>query len=123
MPHPRDQKHYALTRQQLLRGAAAATLGAGAIATLAGCEDTTTARGASETGAGRSRFVVEKPTGPDGLPLPRPDNSVTWALTDDNPMVDDGRRTEGGTLQIYNYADYVWPGLLKAFSKRYNCQV
>ena len=66
---------------------------------------------------------MPKPTGPDGLPLPRTDNSVTWAITDDNPPIEDGLKPEGGTLQVYNYADYICPGLVKKFEKQFNCKV
>ena len=59
----------------------------------------------------------------DGLPLPRPDYSVTWAVTADNPPIKEGLQPEGGTLNLYNYADYIWPGLIKRFEKQYNCQV
>ena len=37
-----------------------------------------------------AKLVVPKPTGPGGLPLPRPDNAVTWAITDDE-QADRGR--------------------------------
>jgi spermidine/putrescine transport system substrate-binding protein len=69
------------------------------------------------------KLVVPRPTGPDGLPLPRPDYSVTWAVTADNPPIKEGLQPEGGTLNLYNYADYIWPGLIKRFEKQYNCQV
>jgi spermidine/putrescine transport system substrate-binding protein len=48
---------------------------------------------------------------------------VTWALLDDNKTVASGRNGEGGTLRLYNYADYIYPGLLKKFEKAYNCKV
>ena len=69
------------------------------------------------------KLVVPRPTGPNGLPLPRPDYSVTWAITDDNPPIKEGLQPEGGTLNVYNYADYIWPGLVKRFEKQFNCQV
>ncbi|HMG99608.1 MAG TPA: hypothetical protein VK546_11850, partial [Gaiellales bacterium] len=58
--HPREHR---LTRRNLVRGAIGAGGGNPAV----------------------QKFVVPKPTGPNGLPLPRTDNSVTWAITDDNP--------------------------------------
>ena len=97
MRHPKDRS--GVTRKQLLRGAAAAVGGAGAVAALAACQNTTTAIGACEDGTGEgtvaggdggglaSNLVVAKPTGPGGLPLPRTDNSVTWAITDDNQPI------------------------------------
>jgi hypothetical protein len=34
---------------------------------------------------------------------------VTWAITDENKPVKDGRSAEPGPLRIYNYADYLDP--------------
>src|SRR5260221_127169 len=86
MAHPKDRS--GLTRRQLLQGAAGTVVGAGALGLVAGCENTTTPLGG---GTGESnKFVESKPTGPKGLPLPPPDNSVTWAITADNPMVLEG---------------------------------
>jgi spermidine/putrescine transport system substrate-binding protein len=123
MSHPKDGR---VSRRRLLQGAAGIALGTGAAGALSGCANTTTPIGACETGGptgANAELVVAKPTGPGGLPLPRPDNSVTWAITDDNKPVADGRKTEGGTLRIYNYADYLYPALIKKFEKQYGCQV
>ncbi len=111
MAHPKDRS--GLTRRQLLQGAAGTVVGASALGLVAGCENTTT-----PIGGGTS-----KPTGPGGLPLPRPDNSVTWAITPDNPIIPEGTAVEKGPLTIYNYADYIWPGLLKRFEKQYDTKV
>jgi spermidine/putrescine transport system substrate-binding protein len=124
MAHPKDRP--GLTRGQLLRGATVAVLGAGGAAVLAACQNTTTPIGACEPGQGGglpSRLVEAKPTGPGGLPLPRTDNSVTWAITDDNPMIPEGGTPEGGTLNVFNYADYIWPGLVKKFQREFDCKV
>jgi len=67
--------------------------------------------------------VVAKPTGPGGLPLPRTDNSVTWAITDDNKAIADGKPAEGGPLKVYNYADYVDPVTVKKFQKQTGAKV
>lgn len=91
-------------------------LGVGALGLLAGCEDTTTPIGSCE-GDGSSNLVIPKPVGPGGLPLPRPDNAVTWAITSDNEPIPDGVGDEHGPLGIYNYADYLDPGLVKKFEK------
>lgn len=119
MAHPRDRPGF--SRRRLLQGAAGGALGVGALGALTGCQNTTTPIGACDTGG--SDLVVAKPTGPGGLPLPRPDNSVTWAITDDNPMIPEGGTPEGGTLRIFNYADYIDPGLVKKFGKQYDCEV
>ncbi len=133
MKHPKDRS--GLTRRQLLRGAAAAAVGVGAAGALAGCQNTTTPIGYCEdTGDGTvaggaggttlsSNLVVAKPTGPGGLPLPRNDNSVEWAITDDNPKIPDGIKPEGGTLRIFNYADYIDPGSRQEVRKQFDCKV
>jgi len=120
MAHPKDGN--GLTRARLLRGAAGATLGVGAVGALTGCENTTKPLG-SGSGPTESRFVESKPVGPGGLPLPRPDNAVTWAVTADNQPILDARPVEAGPLKVYNYADYVWSGLIKRFEKQYSTKV
>jgi spermidine/putrescine transport system substrate-binding protein len=120
--HPHEHR---LTRRNLVRGAIGAGAAVGVAGVAAGCANTTTPVGAG-AGAGNpavQKFVVPKPTGPAGLPLPRTDNSVTWAITDDNPPIKEGLQPEGGTLNLYNYADYIWPGLVKRFEKQFNCSV
>jgi spermidine/putrescine transport system substrate-binding protein len=77
---------------------------------------------AGATGAA-AELVVPKPTGPAGLPLPRTDNSVTWAITDDNKPVKDGVKPEAGPLRIYNYPDYFDPATLKKFEKEFSTKV
>lgn len=119
MAHPRDRR--GLTRHQLLKRAGGAALGVGALGALAGCENTTTPIGGG--GATNSKFVESRPLGPGGLPLPRPDYAVTWAITSDNQPVPEGRATESGPLKLYNYADYIWPGLIKRFEKQHNTKV
>jgi spermidine/putrescine transport system substrate-binding protein len=122
MGHPKDRP--GLTRRRLLQGAVGSAVGVGAAGFLAGCENTTTPIGACEGGSGTaSEFVVAKPTGPGGLPLPRTDNSITWAITDTNKPIPSGRPTESGTLNVYNYADYIWPGLVKRFEKQFGADV
>lgn len=90
--------------------------GVGGAAFLAGCENTTTPIGACDTGEGTTSFAEPKPVGPGGLPLPRPDNSVTWKILDDNQPIADGMKPSG-VLALYNYADYLDPSLIKKFQK------
>jgi spermidine/putrescine transport system substrate-binding protein len=123
MAHPKDRS--GITRRQLARGAAGAVAGTGIVAGLAACENTTTPVGADSGGptGAAAKLVVQKPTGPAGLPLPRTDNAVTWAITDDNKPVKDGRSPEQGPLRVYNYADYLDPATLKKFQKEFNTKV
>lgn len=120
MAHPKDRP--SLTRRQLLGRAAGGALGLGAVGLLAACQNTTTPIGAGGSGAG-SGLVEPKPLGPGGLPLPRPDNSVTWAITPDNQPIPDGRANEAGPLTVYNYPDYLDPVVLKRFTKETGAQV
>ena len=121
--HPKDRS--GITRRQLARGAAGAVAGAGVVAGLAACENTTTPVGAEAAGAtgASAELVVQKPTGPGGLPLPRTDNSVTWAITDENKPIKDGLKPEPGPLRIYNYADYLDPATIKRFQKQFSTKV
>ncbi len=123
MEHPRD--HARFNRRQFVRGTAGAAAGIGAIGALAGCDNTTTPIGAEAAGptGAAAELVVQKPTGPAGLPLPRPDNSVTWAITDENKGIPDGRPAEGGPLRVYNYADYVDPATVKKFQAETSTKV
>jgi spermidine/putrescine transport system substrate-binding protein len=120
MAHPKDRS--GLSRKEFLTGAAAGAVGVGALGAVAACQNTTTPIGAGEGGAG-SPLVEPKPVGPGGLPLPRPDNSVTWAITDDNQPVAEGAPVEAGPLQIYNYPDYIYPALVKKFEQQYGTKV
>jgi spermidine/putrescine transport system substrate-binding protein len=122
--HPKES---GINRRQLLRRSAVAAVGLSAAGALAGCENTTTPIGASDAAGDVSgaaaKLVVAKPVGPAGLPLPRPDNSVTWAITDDNKPIADGVKPEAGPLRIYNYADYVDPATVKKFQQKFNAKV
>src|SRR5580658_6725797 len=65
-------------------------------------------------------------TGPVGkpLPLPRPNNPVTWPLYADNRPIKSGLLPErDATLKIYNWVAYVNPQSLDDFGKKYNCKV
>jgi spermidine/putrescine transport system substrate-binding protein len=58
------------------------------------------------------------------VPLPRPNNPVTWPRFADNPAIKSGLPPEtGATLQIYNWVAYVNQSCLNNFAKKYNCKV
>jgi len=123
MDHPKDRSR--ISRRQFVRLAAGSAVGVGAAGALSGCENTTAPIGANSGGLSgeAAELVVGKPTGPGGLPLPRPDNAVTWAITATNKPIADGRPTERGPLSVYNYADYIDPALIKRFEKQYSTSV
>jgi spermidine/putrescine transport system substrate-binding protein len=123
MGHPKDRS--GLTRRQLIGGAAGGALAVGTAGFLSACENTTEPIGASAAGpAGpAAKLVVPRPVGPGGLPLPRPDNAVTWAITDDNRPIKDGLPVEKGPLNVYNYANYIDPATVKKFEKKFGASV
>ena len=57
------------------------------------------------------------------LQLASPDHPVRWQIQDSNPPIADGLSPESGPLILYNYADYVAPGVVKAFEKEYGVEV
>ena len=61
--------------------------------------------------------------GPDGLPIGRPDLPVKLPIFDDNKPLADGLAPEKGTLDVFNFADYVNPDTLKKFEQRYKVKV
>jgi spermidine/putrescine transport system substrate-binding protein len=59
-----------------------------------------------------------------GIPLPRPNNPVTWPLFKDNPAIKSGLPPEqGATLRIFNWVAYLNPQVMKDFGKKFNCKV
>ena len=101
----------AVSRRAFLRRGAGSTAGlvlGGALGSaLAACSDAVLAN-----------------TGHKSLPLPRPNNRVTWPVYADNQPVKTGLQAERkATLRIYNWVAYVNPKVLKDFGKKYNCNV
>ncbi|MBA2457203.1 MAG: spermidine/putrescine ABC transporter substrate-binding protein, partial [Nocardioidaceae bacterium] len=103
--HPRERPIF--DRRRFLRHTLYLSLGAAAGPTILGAcaaDSTTTSSAAA-------------------LPLARPDNPVTLPLHDDIPPIADGLEPESGTLKIFNYFDYIAPGVLKAFGDEYGVEV
>ena len=74
------------------------------------------ARAAAARGSSATRPRAARST-PSGIPLARRDYPVTLPRVGDH--VATGAKPErGGELQIYNYADYLNPAVLKAFGKQ-----
>ena len=116
--HPRegwteDRRQDGLSRRGFLKqGAAAGLLASGASSLLAACSSGTT----SGTTSGNLKS--------GGIPLPRPNNPVTWPLSADNTAIKSGLAPEkNATLRLFNWVAYINPDCLKAFGKKYNCKV
>ncbi len=99
-----------LARRDLLRGGLWLTVGVGAAPLLAACGSNSSSGAAANGGA--------------PYPLARPDQPVTLSIKDSNPPIDDGLDPEsGGTFNILNYAQYMAPGVMKAFGKKHGVSV
>jgi spermidine/putrescine transport system substrate-binding protein len=114
--HPRERP---TTRRQFLirAGTVVGTL-AGADALLSACG------GSSKSGA----FVPPTTTngkliGPGGIPLARRDQPVTLPLYDDNVAIDSGLDLEAGPLNVFNWASYINPAIVRKFEKEFNVKV
>ena len=94
-----------LARRDVLRGGLWAAVGLGAAPLLAACGD----NGSGQAISGGAPY-----------PLARPDQPVTLTIKDSNPPIDNGLEPEqGGTFNILNYAQYMAPGVMKAFGKKH----
>jgi spermidine/putrescine transport system substrate-binding protein len=118
---PSKSPEEGLSRRSLLRRGGALAATAGAAAALAGCENTTTPVAAGDAGGG-GKGILGDPTagGPvdsAGIPLARKDYPVVLPKLGD-PVKSSTKPERGGELQIYNYADYLNPEVLKAFGKQ-----
>ena len=111
--HPREgwteDRRGLITRRGFLKGSAgAALLAGGAGPLLEAC-----------SAAGTSGALTS-----GGIPLPRPNNPVTWPIYKDNPAIKSGLPVEqNATLRIFNWVAYLNPQCMKDFGKKYNCQV
>jgi len=90
-------------RQALQRGFAAALLAGGGASLLDAC----------------APYLV----GANNIPLPRPNNPVTWPLADNQPIASGMAPETGATLQVYNWVAYINQACVNSFAKKYNCKV
>ena len=112
--HPREgwsedrARQPGMSRRAFIKGSAGAGLLASGLGPLlAAC-----ASGSNTTG------------GPTTIPLPRPNNPVTWPVFHDNQAIKSGLKPEqGATLKLYNWVAYINPQTLKNFAKKYNVPV
>ncbi len=97
-----------LSRRTLLKAALAGVAAPGVAGLLSACGSSNSA------------------TSPSGVKetIPAPDNPVKWPISTKNPPIKSGLMPEkGSTLRIYNYADYLAPGVIKAFEKKFDVDV
>ena len=98
--HPREGwQGHGMPRRSFLKGSVTAA----ALAALAGC--------ASDL------------TGSGSVPLPRPNNPVTWPVFTGNGPIKSGLAAErDATLQIYTWEAYINQAVVNAFTKKYKCK-
>jgi spermidine/putrescine transport system substrate-binding protein len=94
-----------LSRRGLLRTAAFLGVGVPTVgALLQACSDPDTGGGAA-------------------LEIATPDHPVRWPIAEGNEPIADGLQPEQGPLQLYNYADYLAPAVLKSFEEKFGVEV
>jgi len=108
MAHPREgwQGHGAprkLTRRSFLGTAGGALAALGAAPLLQGC-----ASGLAGSGT---------------VPLPRPDNPVTWPVAGNASIKSNLAPEQGATLQVYTWVAYINQDVVNSFAKKYKCKV
>jgi spermidine/putrescine transport system substrate-binding protein len=59
----------------------------------------------------------------DGIVIGTPQNPVKQPLFDDNPPIESDLEPEAGPLKLYNWADYIWPRVLKDFENEFGVEV
>jgi spermidine/putrescine transport system substrate-binding protein len=116
-----------LSRREFLRRASAAGIAMPtAAALLAACGS------GAQTGVGGSPSAssgASNKYGTGGIagapyPLARPDAPVTWTIQPDNQPIASGMSPESGaTVQVLRWPYYLDDGVLKAFEKKYKCNV
>ena len=90
-------------RQALKRGLAATLLAGGGASLLDAC----------------APYLV----GPTNVPLPRPNNPVTWPTAGAKTIPDGQQPESGATLQVFNWVAYINQACVNSFAKKYKCKV
>ena len=121
--HPKERaaRQTGMTRREVLKRSAAASLALPGAAMLL---DACTKPGTVSSGGGsHAQGPGEGSYWPAGSPYPlaRQDSPVTWKLWRE-PIKSGLAPEKGATLQIYNWNDYIWLKVVRQFCKAYNCQ-
>lgn len=114
--HPRERP--TSRRQFLIRAGAVIGTLAGADALLAACGGSAKVA-ATTTGTGKTGALM----GPGGIPLARRDRPVTLPLYSDNEPIASGLNLEAGPLNLFNWASYINPAVVRKFEKEFKVKV
>lgn len=111
--HPREGENGPMSRRDFLRRSAGAAVAfPSAAAILAACR-----KRADTVGGGTDGVTIADL-------LARRDKPVTLPIFDDNPPIESGLSPEpGATLRVYNWVDYMRPGILDRFAKEFGVKV
>jgi spermidine/putrescine transport system substrate-binding protein len=119
-PKERPASYEGMTRRELLkRSAAASLLLPSAAAILEACSKPGAVSSSSThtNGPGAGRYWPAS----SPYPLARQDSPVTWKLWRE-PIKSGLAPEKGATLQIYNWADYIWKKVVQQFCDAYDCK-
>ena len=105
--HPRERR---TTRRKFLLASG------GTVAALSGAD--ALLRAADALGA-----LGAAPIGPGGIPRARRSSPVALPYYPDNHPIDSGKSPERGPLEIFTWADYIYPKVVKQFEKQYGVKV
>src|SRR5258708_8696489 len=120
--HPKERPawHGGMTRRDLLKRSAAASL---AMPSMAAILDACSKPGTSPGGSAHANGPGVGKYWPAGSPYPlaRQDSPVKWKLWRE-PIKSGLAPEKGATLQIYNWADYIFLKFVKELCAAYNCK-
>ena len=108
MRHPREHPLFRspMNRRDFIRRSAVTTAGFSSMAALlAAC-------GGGDNGSSNG----------SGIEIASRENPSTLPISDDNPPIESGLDPESGPLKIYNWADYIWPKVVKDFAEEYDVE-
>jgi spermidine/putrescine transport system substrate-binding protein len=107
---PGHRRPTPMSRRQFLRRSAGAAVALPSLsAILAACSKPGTVSGGGSTG-------------PSAFPIARQDNPVTLPMNGE-PIPADTPIEKGATLQVYNWADYMWKKVLSEFEDKFDCHI
>src|SRR5215467_6213582 len=112
--HPRERP--TTRRQFLIR--AGLTVGA-----LSGADALLSACGGAANSAVTTTSTNGVLMGPGGIPLARRDHPVTLPIYSDNEPISSGMNLEKGPLNLFNWAAYINPAIVRKFEEEHNVQV